>query len=80
MHNLLTAERTAMDNYNVTSAPNPVTRIISTIYGSKTVNVGDKLTWVPTDKLSLTARAGYFFRETARTADLPERYRDFSGD
>lgn len=79
VHNLLTAERTAMDNYNVTSAPNPVTRVISTIYGSKTVNVGDKLTWVPTDKLSLTARAGYFFRETARTADLPERYRDFSG-
>ena len=63
VHNLLTAERTAMDNYNVTSAPNPVTRVISTIYGSKTVNVGDKLTWVPTDKLSLTARAGYFFRD-----------------
>lgn len=79
VHNLLTAERTSMDNYNVTSAPNPVTRVISTIYGSKTVNVGDKLTWAPTDKLSLTARAGYFFRETARTADLPERYRDFSG-
>ena len=39
VHNLLTAERTSMDNYNVTSAPNPVTRVISTIYGSKTVNM-----------------------------------------
>lgn len=67
------------DNYNVTSAANPVTRVISTIYGERTVDFKDKLTWRASDRLSLGARAGYFFRETTRTMNLPERYRDFSG-
>lgn len=48
------------DNYNVTSAPNPVTRVISTIYGERTVDFKDKLTWRPSDRLSVGARAGYF--------------------
>ena len=67
------------DNYNVTSAANPVTRVISTIYGERTADFKDKLTWRPSDRLSIGARAGYFFRETTRTVNLPERYRDFSG-
>lgn len=78
-NNLLTANFTNIDNYDVHSAPNPVTRVISTIYGDKTMNFKEQLTWSPSQKLSLTGRAGYFFRETTRTADLPERYRDFTG-
>ena len=77
--NMLTANFNRMDNYDVHSAPNPVTRVISTIYGDKTMNLKEQLTWKPSQKLSVTGRAGYFFRETTRTADLPERYRDFSG-
>ena len=77
--NMLTANFNRMDNYDVHSAPNPVTRVISTIYGDKTMNFKEQLTWSPSEKLSLTGRAGYFFRETTRTADLPERYRDFTG-
>lgn len=61
------------------SAANPVTRIISTVYGDKTVNLKEQLTWSPVSNFSLTGRAGYFFRETVRSADQPERYRDFSG-
>ena len=68
-----------MDNYDVHSAANPVTRIISTVYGDKTVNLKEQLTWSPASNFSLTGRAGYFFRETVRSADQPERYRDFSG-
>lgn len=67
------------DNYDVHSAANPVTRIISTVYGDKTVNLKEQLTWSPASNFSLTGRAGYFFRETVRSADQPERYRDFSG-
>lgn len=77
--NLLTANFNNIDNYDVHSAPNPVTRVISTIYGDKTMNFKEQLTWSPSQKLSVTGRAGYFFRETTRTADLPERYRDFTG-
>ena len=78
-NNMLSAHFNRMDNYDVHSAANPVTRIISTVYGDKTVNLKEQLTWSPVSNFRLTGRAGYFFRETVRSADLPERYRDFSG-
>lgn len=78
-NNMLSAHFNRMDNYDVHSAANPVTRIISTVYGDKTVNLKEQLTWSPASNFRLTGRAGYFFRETVRSADQPERYRDFSG-
>lgn len=78
-NNMLSAHFNRMDNYDVHSAANPVTRIISTVYGDKAVNLKEQLTWSPVSNFSLTGRAGYFFRETVRSADQPERYRDFSG-
>lgn len=77
--NLLNATVYGKDNYDVHSAANAVTRVITTIYGDKTANLKEQLTWKPIGVLSVTGRAGYFFRETTRTADIPERYRDFSG-
>lgn len=77
-NNMLSAHFNRMDNYDVHSAANPVTRIISMVYGDKTVNLKEQLTWSPVSNFSLTGRAGYFFRETVRSADQPERYRDFS--
>lgn len=79
LNNMLSAHFNRMDNYDVHSAANPVPRIISTVYGDKTVNLKEQLTWSPASNFSLTGRAGYFFRETVRSADQPERYRDFSG-
>ncbi len=38
-NNMLSAHFNRMDNYDVHSAANPVTRIISTVYGDKTVNL-----------------------------------------
>lgn len=77
--NMLSANYNTTDNYSVNSGPNPVTRVISTIYGNKTINTREQLTWKPSTALSFTGRAGYFFRETTRTVGQPERYRDFSG-
>ena len=77
--NTLTADYYSQDNYDVSSAPNPVTRVISTVYGDKILNVREQLTWKPSQKTSLTGRAGYYQRETARSVDAPERYRGFSG-
>lgn len=79
LNNMLTAHFNRIDNYDVHSAANPATRIISTVYGDKTLNVGDQLVWSPAENFHLTGRAGYFFRETVRSADQPERYRDFTG-
>lgn len=77
--NMFTVNFNRMDNYDVHSASNPVTRIISTVYGDKTINFKDQLVWSPNESFHLTGRAGYFFRETVKSADQPERYRDFSG-
>lgn len=78
-NNMFTVNFNRMDNYDVHSAPNPVTRIISTVYGDKTINFKDQLTWNANKNFRLTGRAGYFFRETVRSADQPERNRDFTG-
>lgn len=77
--NMLTANYNSRDNYNVHSASKPVTRIISTVYGDKTINLKDQLSWSPNKSFLLTGRVGYFFRETVKSVDQPERYRDFSG-
>ncbi len=49
------------------------------LYGNKTWNFKERLVYTATDRLKLTARAGYFFRERDSSAELPDRYRDFSG-
>ena len=78
-NNMFTVNFNRMDNYDVHSASNPVTRIISTVYGDKPINFKDQLVWSSNKNFHLSGRAGYFFRETVRSADQPERYRDFSG-
>lgn len=77
--NTLTAVYSRINTYDVNSSADPVTRVITQIYGHRTLNVKDKLTYSPIENLKLTARAGYFFREIPRIVDTPERYRDFSG-
>lgn len=77
--NMFTANYTDVDNFDVYSAADPVTRIISTVYGDRTLNLKDQLVWSPSRNVEIGGRVGYFFRQTTRTAEQPERYRDFSG-
>lgn len=77
-NNLLSLNYNRKDNYDVSSDDNPVTRVISTIYGEEVYNASEKFSWNVLSNLELTARAGYFFREVKKAADLPERYRDYS--
>lgn len=77
--NMFTANYTDVDNFDVHSASDPVTRIISTVYGDRTLNLKDQLVWSPSRNVEIGGRVGYFFRQTTRTAEQPERYRDFSG-
>ena len=78
LQNNLSVERTSIDNFNVHNAPNPATQVVSTIYGDRTWNIKDRLVFTPSERLKLIGRAGYFYREVIRTADTPERYRDFN--
>ena len=77
--NMFTANYTDVDNFDVHSAADPVTRIISTVYGDRTLNLKDQLVWSPSRNVEIGGRVGYFFRQTTRTAEQPERYRNFSG-
>ena len=78
-NNLLTVNRNSSDNFNVHNGPNPITRVVSTIYGDAVWNFKEQLTFRLNEKLRLTGRAGYFYRQLVRTSEVPERYRDFSG-
>ncbi|MBR6203196.1 MAG: TonB-dependent receptor [Bacteroidaceae bacterium] len=78
LQNMLNVNFTSTDNFNVDNAPNPAAQVVATIYGDRTWNFKDRLVYTPTDRLKFIARAGYFYRELTRTADSPERYRDFS--
>lgn len=77
--NLLTVNRNRSDNYDVHNGDTPVTRVVATIYGDATWNFKEQLSYRPSEKLSLTGRAGYFYHQLVRTSETPERYRDFSG-
>lgn len=72
------AHRNSFDNYQVTSGDHPVSRVISTVYGDATWNFREQMVFRPSERLKLTGRAGYFFRQVSRSTDTPERYRDFS--
>ena len=39
---------------------------LSRLYGQKTYNLKERLTWRPTDRLTLIGRGGYFFRTSER--------------
>ena len=76
--NVFNMNRTTQDNYDVHSADGAVARTITTIFGDRTWNFADKAIWQPLDRLKLTGRGGYFFRQVKRSVESPERYRDFN--
>lgn len=76
--NRLSALRTSEDNYRVSSAADAKAPVISTIFGDRTLHLDDRVSWDLSSALSLSGRAGYFLRQTERSRETPERYRDFS--
>lgn len=79
LRNELSGYRSSVDNYDMHSDPNPVTRVVSTIYGNQVWNVRDRLTATLTENLSISARAGFYYRQQTKSIDTPDRYRDYSG-
>ena len=77
-NNLFTASFSNVNTYSVKNGENPAALTFSEVYGSKVVNVKDRLTVHLLENLHLTDRLGYYFRQTARVVTAPDRYRDFS--
>ena len=77
--NTLSVSRTSSDNYSVSNKDNnAATRTFAQVYGDKTWNIKDNIYLDITKTLCISGRAGYFFRTLSRTADTPERYRDYT--
>lgn len=53
--------------------------VFDEIYANNTWNFKDRLKYNPTENLTFTARASYFFREMESSKVIFNRYRDFSG-
>lgn len=51
----------------------------STVYGHHSWNFKERLVYRPIERLTLTGRAGYFFRQRNAQPSSRDRYRDFSG-
>ena len=68
------AQHTHIDSYDMKNGGD-----YSRFYGGGTWNVKERLTYRVTDRLKLTGRAGYFFRERNAQTNVHDRYRDFSG-
>ena len=51
---------------------------LHTIYGNSTFNAKERLIFKASERITLTGRAGYFFREREKADDIHDRYRDFS--
>lgn len=77
--NTLSATASRIDSYDVRSAEGAASRVFTTVYGDRVLNVKDRLQWSPIEALTLTARAGFNMRELPRENDAPDRYRSCSG-
>lgn len=64
---------TSIDSYDMKN-----TGDYNRFYGGHSWNFKERLIYRPIDKLALTGRAGYFFRERESGVSLYDRYRDFS--
>lgn len=74
VNSLTNIQYNTKDSYNTNKAG-----VYSTVFGHQVWNFKERITYSPTDKLKLTARAGYYFRERNNAVDTKERYRDFNG-
>ena len=76
--NMLDVQYTSVDNYTVCMDYADECDFRQ-VYGGRTFGAKDKLQYSPTDNLTLTARAGYYFKELTTDVDVYERFRDFTG-
>lgn len=70
---------TSLDSYDVKgTGTEPQTTTFNRVYGGHTLNFKDKIALKPCKNFALEGRLGYFYRKVERSAEVPERYRDYS--
>ncbi|MDR1200272.1 MAG: TonB-dependent receptor [Tannerellaceae bacterium] len=71
---LTNVQRTSIDSYEMANSGD-----YKEVFGSRTWNFKERLQYTLNDRMKLTGRAGYFFRERDLQITGKDRYRDFSG-
>lgn len=74
-NSLTDVQTNSMSSYKVTDNDGTQT----TVYGNRQWNFKEKLSYRVSDKMSLTAKAGYYFHERDKSPSLKDHARDFSG-
>lgn len=75
---LTTVQHSSVDEIDLRKEGQLLAGDITNISAEKTWNAKEQLTIRPTDKLVITARGGYFFRERYTSKQETDRYRDYS--
>lgn len=79
LSSVTTVQRTAVDDINLLKPGQITAGDFNKIIGNTTWNVKERLVFKPSERLTLTARGGYFFRERNTLKSVKDRYRDYSG-
>lgn len=74
--NVLTLSAQLNEAYHLKNAAAPAAQVVRQVYGDSCMSIQERLTWVATEGLTLTGRAGYFQREVARAPFAPDQYRN----
>lgn len=76
--NVLDVVHTTIETYNVCYNTRDDCDF-RTVYGGRTWNLNDRLTYSPLDNVKFSAHLGYYFKERPYNIDCPDRYRGFTG-
>lgn len=76
--NSLSLSASRINSYIVDNKPGPKANVITTVFGHKSLNISESLTWHAVERLNISARGGFFMRQLPREVDAPERYRAYS--
>lgn len=72
----LTAQR--ISTFNVRNHTAPQAMVVTSVFGHRTLNARDRLTYSPLHNLTISANLGFFMKELPREVDAPERYRSYT--
>ena len=78
LKNMLNVNHTSIDNFDVHNAPNPATQVVATVYGDRTWNIKDRLTFILPQRSDETHRqSGLFLSRTNQNGRQPRAIQRF---
>lgn len=77
-NNMLNVQHTTTDPIQLFDSSSGNKGDYNQVYGNHTWNFKERLIYTPVERMKLTARVGYFFKERDKSAEVSDRYRDYN--